>query len=234
MQFKKLAAITGSALMAGLSLAAPVLATSVTKLSNINTLVQTTGNIMPMFVIGATAATSDVAAAVDVAVGLAQYAKTSTEVNVPGATASVTGGVLLDTADTKMYLTQSVNKIKTILTATDIPTLLTSSSVEDTSGTKYEYSQYVNIGGKTMQFAQPDVSANIKDPAHLVKLGTSPDASNYLVQGWVSFTKQFNASKSIGKELTLFGKTFTISSETDNTQLVLFGLAGKETVTAGE
>ena len=236
MQFRKLAAITGSALMAGLSLAAPVLATSVTKLSDIGNLVQTTGNVMPMFVIGATAATSDVAAAVDVAVGLAQYAKTSSTVNVPGATASVTGGVLVDTADTKMYLTQNVNKIKTILTATDIPSLLTSNSVEDTSGTKYEYSQYVNIGDKTMQFAQPDVSASIKDPAYLVKLGTSPGvaAANYLVQGWVSFTKQFNASNAIGKELTLFGKTFTISSETDSTQLVMFGLAGKETVTAGE
>jgi hypothetical protein len=236
MQFRKLAAITGSALMAGLSLAAPVLATSVTKLSNIGNMVQTTGNVMPMFVIGATAATSDVAAAVDVAVGLAQYAKTSSTVNVPGATASVTGGVLVDTADTKMYLTQNVNKIKTILTATDIPSLLTSNSVEDTSGTKYEYSQYVNIGDKTMQFAQPDVSASIKDPAYLVKLGTSPGvaAANYLVQGWVSFTKQFNASNAIGKELTLFGKTFTISSETDSTQLVMFGLAGKETVTAGE
>ena len=234
MQFKKLAAITGSALMAGLSLAAPVLATSVTKLSDISTLVQTTGNVMPMFVIGATAATSDVAAAVDVAVGLAQYAKTTSTVTVPGATASVTGGVLLDTADTKMYLTQNINKIKTILTATDIPSLLTSNSVEDTSGTKYDYSQYVNIGSKAMQFAQPDVSANIKDPAFLVKLGTAADASNYVVQGWVSFTKQFNASNAIGKELTLFGKTFTISSETDSTQLVLFGLAGKETVTAGE
>jgi hypothetical protein len=234
MQFRKLAAITGSALMAGLSLAAPVLATSVTKLSDIGNLVQTTGNVMPMFVIGATAATSDVAAAVDVAVGLAQYAKTSSIVTVPGATASVTGGVLLDTADTKMYLTQNVNKIKTILTATDIPSLLASSSVEDTSGTKYEYSQYVNIGSKAMQFAQPDVSASIKDPAYLVKLDITPSASVYLVQGWVSFTKQFNASNAIGKELTLFGKTFTISSETDSTQLVMFGLAGKETVTAGE
>lgn len=234
MQFKKIAAITGSALMAGLSLAAPVLATTVTKLSDIGTMVQTTGNVMPMFVIGATAATSDVAAAVDVAVGLAQYAKTSSEVTVPGATASVTGGVLVDTADTKIYLTQAVNKVKTILTQTDISDLLGSSSVEDTSGTKYDYNQYLNVGGKVIQFAQPDISANIKDPAYLVKLGTSPSASDYLVQGWVSFTKQFNASNAIGKEMTLFGKTFTISSETDSTQLVMFGLAGKETVTAGE
>ena len=42
MQFKKIAAIAGSALMAGLSLAAPVLATSVTKLSDINKLVSVT------------------------------------------------------------------------------------------------------------------------------------------------------------------------------------------------
>ncbi|MEM5778285.1 MAG: S-layer protein [Candidatus Aenigmatarchaeota archaeon] len=235
MQFRKLAAITGSALMAGLSLAAPVLATSVTALKDINKLVGVTDSTVsfPLFVIGASAATSDVAGAVNMAVNLASYAKTSSEVTVPGAVATVTGGVMLDTADTKIYLTENVNKVKTILTAADVPTLLTSGYVEDESGTKYEYSQYLQVGGKTIKYKQPDVTGNVKEPAYLIELGTNP-SSSYLVQGWVSFTKQFNASNAIGKEISILGKTFTISSETDSTQLVLFGLAGKETITAGE
>ena len=184
-------------------------------------------------VVGASAATSDVVGAIDLGADLQQLSyvtKTAPGVGV----AQVTGGVSLDTADTKIYLTDVTNKAKTILTATDLPDFLTSGSVEDVNAVKYEYSQYLNIGGKTIQYAQPDVSSGIKDPAYLVKLGTSPGASAYLVQGWVSFTKQLNASNAVGKEIVLFGKSFTISSETDSTQLVLFGTTGKETITAGE
>ena len=87
MQFKKLAAITGSALMAAMSLAGPVLATSVTQLDNISDMVGVTDSTVsfPLFVIGANAATSDVAGAVDVAVNMAANAKTTSQVAVEGA-----------------------------------------------------------------------------------------------------------------------------------------------------
>jgi len=184
-------------------------------------------------VVGRGAAPHDVVGAIDLGAVLQQLfyvTKTAPGVGV----AQVTGGVSLDTADTKIYLTDATNKAKTILTATDLPTFLKSGSVEDIAGTKYEYSQYLNIGGKTIEYAQPDVAAGIKDPAYLVKLGTSPSATAYLVQGWVSFTKPLNASRAIGKELVLFGKSFTISAETDDTNLVLFGITAKETINAGE
>jgi len=184
-------------------------------------------------VVGKGAAPQDVVGAIDLGADLQQLSYVTKTAAGAGA-AQVTGGVSLDTADTKLYLTQATNKAKSILTATDLPTFLTSGSVEDTSGTKYEYSQYLNIGGKTIKYDQPDVASGIKDPAYLIKLGTSPGTSAYLVQGWISFTKPLNASNAVGKELVLFGKSFTISAETDSTNLVLFGTTGKETINAGE
>ena len=188
-------------------------------------------------VVGKGAAPQDVVGAIDLGADLQQLSYVTRTAAGAGA-AQVTGGVSLDTADTKLYLTDVTNKAKNILTVTDLPTFLASGSVEDTSGTKYQYSQYLNIGGKQIQYAQPDPSSGLKDPAYLIKLGTSPDASTYLVQGWVSFTKPFNATKAIGKELVLFGKSFTISADTGSSSypnsLVLFGTTGKETINAGE
>jgi len=184
-------------------------------------------------VVGRGAAPHDVVGAIDLGADLQQLSYV-TKTAAGAGPAQLTGGVSLDTADTKIYLTDVTNKAKSILTATDLPTFLKSGSVEDTAGTKYEYSQYLKIGGKTIQYAQPDVASGIKDPAYLIKLGTSPSADAYLVQGWVSFTKPFNASNAVGKELVLFGKSFTISAETDGTNLVLFGTTGKETIQAGE
>ena len=54
MQFKKLAAMAGTAVMAGLSIAAPVLATSVTEIQNYKDLVSVQDSTVsfPIFVVG--------------------------------------------------------------------------------------------------------------------------------------------------------------------------------------
>jgi len=70
MQFKKLAAITGSALMGLLSVAGPVLASTVTQVGQIDNLA-TSAAAFPLFVVGASAQTADVAGAVNIATGMA-------------------------------------------------------------------------------------------------------------------------------------------------------------------
>ena len=94
MQFKKLAALTGSAIMAGFSLAAPALA-AVTNVADIGGLAfgSSTGATFPTFVVGADAATSDVAAAINLAAYLAGNDYTS-------ATVSLSGGIVVDDAVT--------------------------------------------------------------------------------------------------------------------------------------
>jgi hypothetical protein len=187
-----------------------------------------------LVVVGDTASVSDVVGAIDVASALAQ--QVTKEVAVPGVSvATLTGGVSLDTADTKLYLGDYIDDAVQMLTSNDLPTVLKAGTVEDKSGTKYDYNQYLKIGHKQIMYTQPDVSSGLKDPTYLIKLGT--DASTgYLVQAWVSFTKSFNATDAVGKTIKLFGREFTISAESapDNSKLVLFGVSGKETIQAGE
>jgi len=184
-------------------------------------------------VVGKGAAPQDVVGAIDLGADLQQLSYV-TKTAAGAGPAQVTGGVSLDTADTKLYLGDNINKAKSTLTANDLPTLLASGSIEDSQGTKYDYSQYLTIGGKQITYAQEYVGGGLKDPVYKIVLGTSTPPSGYVLDAWVSFTKPFNASNAVGKELVLFGKSFTISAETDNTKLVLFGTTGKETIQAGE
>jgi hypothetical protein len=241
MQIKRFVASSLAALMAGATFAGAALAAT-----SVGGVLKTLGSQAVagtpyLVVVGDTAAASDVVGAIDVASALAQ--QVTKEVAVPGVSvATLTGGVSLDTADTKLYLGDVVGKAKNTLTSNDLPTLLASGSVEDEGGTKYEYSQYLSFptsspsGTNTyaITYDQEYVGGGLKDPVYKIILGTSQPPTNYLVRAWVSFNKPLNASKAVGKEIKLFGKSFTISSETDNTKLVLFGVSGKETIQAGE
>ncbi|MCX8190668.1 MAG: hypothetical protein N3D78_00530 [Candidatus Aenigmarchaeota archaeon] len=233
MQIRKFVASSLAALMAGATFSGAALA-AVNVSGVLGTLgSQSTAGTPYLVVVGDTAAASDIVGAIDVASALAQ--QVTREVTVPGLTAmTFTGGVSLDTADSKLYLNDNINTIKGTLTATDLPEVLASGSIEDETGTKYDYTQYMTIGGKQIQYAQPDVPGGQKDPTFLIKLGTSVSSNAYLLKMWTSFTKAFNASKAVGKELQLFGRTFVISGETDSTKLVLFGTAGEEVVEAGQ
>jgi hypothetical protein len=236
MQIKRFVASSLAALMAGATFAGAALAaTSVGGvLKTLGSQAAATPSTPYLVVVGDTAAASDVVGAIDVASALAQ--QVTREVTIPGVSvATLTGGVSLDTADTKLYLGDYIDSAIQMLTSNDLPTVLKAGTVEDKAGTKYDYNQYLTIGHKQIMYNQPDVSSGLKDPTYLIKLGT--DASTgYLVQAWVSFTKSFNATDAVGKTIKLFGKEFTISAESalDNSKLVLFGVSGKETIQAGE
>ncbi|MEM0259742.1 MAG: S-layer protein [Thermoproteota archaeon] len=233
MQIRKFVASSLAALMAGATFAGAALA-AVNVGGVLSHLGQQAATGTPyLVVVGDNAAASDIVGAIDVASALAQ--QVTREVTVPGlSVATLTGGVALDTADSKLYLGDEINKVKTTLTANDLPEFLASGSIEDENGVKYEYSQYLTIGDKQVKYEQPDTASGLKDPTFLIRLGTSVDTSNYLLNAWVTFNKEFDATKAVGKELSLFGKTFVISSETDNSQLVLFGTAGEDIIQAGE
>ncbi len=151
MQFKKLAAIAGSALMTGLALTGPVLATSVTELGKIADMVTVTDSTVsfPVFVIGAGAATGDVAGALDVAVNMAANAKTTSTVTteIPGE--SVTGGAKVATSGIFLEPYANPQRVKGIMTASDIPSLLGSGTFSSTTGGSFNYKQYIYLLGET-------------------------------------------------------------------------------------
>jgi hypothetical protein len=150
MQFRKLAAVAGSALMAGLALAGPVIATQVTQLGKISDMVSVSGTTasFPIFVIGASAQTADVAGAVDIATNLASNAVVTSSVTSTIAGESVTGGAKIATSG--IYLTPyySPQDVKGILTASDIPSLLGTGTYSASAGGSYQYKQYLYILGQ--------------------------------------------------------------------------------------
>jgi len=236
MQFKKLAAIAGSALMAGLSLAAPVLATSVTALKNINTMVSTTGTVLPVFVIGAAASPADVAGAVDIAAGLAQYAKTTTTVTTTTGAASVTGGVSMATPSNPLVMWNNFSSSKQVLTTTDLPDVLASGTYTDAGSVSSPYSQYLTFPTTNGQIVYETPTGGTAPSLGLRFTGTS-QVYNYLL----AFTKQLSETISsagsvanmVNTQISMLGKTWTITSAAVNgvKDLDLVMLSGKNSQT---
>jgi len=242
MQFKKLAAITGSALMAGLSLAAPVLATTVTALKDINKLVSVTDSTVsfPMFVIGATAATSDVAGAVDVAVNLASNAKTTSTVTTTTGAASITGGVSMATTSNPLVLWNPFASSKQVLTATDLPDVLASGTYVDANSVSYAYSQYLtftnNLNNGQIVYETPTGGTS---PSLGLKFAGSYQVYNYLL----AFTKQLSETSTtagsitnmVNTQLNILGKTWTVTSANvigaNDTALTMLSGKNSQTVT---
>ncbi len=230
MQFRKIAAVAGSALLAGATLATAGIAATVNTVGEITSKLGTPEEGFPMFVVGANAAASDVAAAIDIAVRLAANSKTTEPVQVTTAETTVTGGYLLETETNKLHYNDAINKAIQILTAKEINDLLASDTVEDENGQKYNYDQYLRIGGRTIVYDQP--TSTEKDPVFFVQLGTT--SANYLVQAEVVFDNALNVTKAKGKKITLFGQEFTIAPESTSSKLVLYKSSDKVTINAGE
>jgi hypothetical protein len=240
MQFKKLAAITGSALMAGLSLAAPVLATSVTKLSDVGKLVSASGTTVsyPMFVIGATAATADVAGAVDVAVNLASNAVVTQQVATSTGAISVSGGVNMATASNPVVMWENLSSSKQTLTASDLPDLLASGTYVDANSISTPFSQYLGFPTNDGQVVY-DTPNGGTAPSLGMKFAGSLTVYNYTL----AFTKQISEAigtsvtgkvdNLINTQLNMLGKTWTVTGATVNAakDLALTLLSGKNSQT---
>jgi hypothetical protein len=231
MQFKKLAAITGSALMAGLSLAVPVLATSVTALKDINKLVGVTDSTVsfPMFVIGATAATSDVAGAVDVAVNLASNAKTTKQVTVSGAGESVTGGVKIRTVGAEFTPWTNIRSVKTVLTGSEVD-FLKGGTFYLSTGSSGAFKEYLYLGGNDSSAAstQPqikyDTATGETSPSLYLYLPSNKQIYEYLLTFSTSLTLGTTDATAqtalIGSTIKMLGKDFAISDATSTSTAI--------------
>jgi len=239
MQFKKLAAITGSALMTGLALAGPVLATSVTALSNIADLVSVTDSTLsfPIFVIGANAATDDVAAAVDVAVNMASNAKTSEDVScVGGGAVGITGGVSMATGTNPLVLWDNFSSSRQVLTATDLPEILASSNYVDQASVSVPYSQYLTF---TNAAANGQIVYDTRSGGTQPELGLRFNGGSSVYTYLLAFTKRVSEVASTGtvtnmvnSQLNMLGKTWTITTATSGVDtLALTMLSGKNAQT---
>jgi hypothetical protein len=176
----------------------------------------------------------DVLGASDVAAGMAGFATRDRAIG-GAAEVSVSGGVGLSTANTKIFGGDSINTAKDTLTSDDLPSILASGTFEDSDGNSYDYDQYIVVGDSTVGLSlsnSDDVLGD--DPATLIDIGTTAGDPAYTLR--IIFNDDLNFSNSdVGSNtIDLFGTSYTISSDSDADTLILFGGANKQTLTEGE
>jgi hypothetical protein len=173
----------------------------------------------------------DVLGAADVAAGMAGFATVDRAVG--GTTdVSVSGGVSLSTANTKIFGGDSINVAKDTLTSDDLPSILASGTFEDDDGNTYDYDQYIVVGSSAV--ALSNSGDDLDDPALLIQIGTAYGSPAYTMRVVFNDDLNFSNSDVDGNEIELFGTTYTVSSDSDTDTLVLFGGANKQTVSEGQ
>ncbi|MBX4196841.1 hypothetical protein KW805_04600 [Candidatus Pacearchaeota archaeon] len=142
---------------------------------------------------------------------------------------SVTGEAAPLFTGTKLYVNDSLNAVKTVMTKTELPTVLASGTFS--GNVDATYTQTIDIGSNPqVTFAKQPTSSD--DPQFGLTLSTS--TANYLYNTSVTFNKaiNFTHADSKGADMTLFGQKFTVASSTDTTNLVLLKTAEKISLTS--
>jgi len=226
-KIKRIGAGILGTVMAGASLLAPALAAD---LSDYPKPFVDDGVTDFLIVIGANADPADVVGAINLAVRLGGERTETKTVETTGTETTVSEGASLFTSSTKLYVGDAINKVTQTLTSNDLD-ILADQTFTDDNGVDYKYSQYIKVGSNAITFAQQDTDA---DPVVAIQMSTS--SSNPLYNISISFNKalSFNSSASEGQEIVLMGKTYTISSDTDEDTIVLYGSAIEETLEAGQ
>ncbi len=195
----------------------------------------TDGNVDTLIVVGSKPTAyvadrvKDIAGAINIAARLGSVPGETRTLTASGVTTTtVSGGVALETENTKLYLDSNIDDAKEALTSEDLPTLLASGTFTDDAGEEYEYDQYIYPGTLPIVFGKPD---DLDDPVVYVNTGSST-----IYTATVVFNDEINFSSSDvqGNDIKLFGKDFTIGSGSTNTDIILYAAAQDVTVAPGE
>ena len=237
MQFKKIAAVAGSALMAGMTLAGAALAA--TNVGNIAELATPSDHIanFPLFVIGKTATTEDVAGAVNIAVRMAAESKTTTTAETTTTTAAVDGverdGIAPGTSSTANLYTAITGG--SALPNSGILKNAHYSNLKDSTfshrSTDYDYREQVDVTGVTLRH---DLSTDKINGTEKMVVGTNGDIKYEFVfekDVWINNTattsgQLANPEYSNPIKIQMLGKDFTIVGVGANSIKMLSGEIG--------
>jgi len=240
MQFRKIAAIAGSALMAGMTLAgAAMAATNVGNIANLAT--PPAGATManfPIFVIGKTAASADVAGAIDIAVRMAAESKTTTTATTTGTSAAVTGlerdGISIGTSSTSILSTS--NGVGTAFPATNLTNIhfdgLKKSSVRwSGDSSDYNYKEQVDVSGINVRHS---LTENYINGTEKLVVGTSGAIKyEYVFDTTFNFTTKDGSKGTLISpqyayplQITMMGKQFSIVGASSDSLLMMSGNTG--------
>ncbi len=181
---------------------------------------------------GANAAFTDLVAVTDISSYLStELAKqTATGSGGTGATPTITGEAApLFSSGTKLYINDTLNTVKSVVTKSDLPTVLKDGSFS--GNVDASYTQTIEVGfNPQITYAGKQPTSDL-DPQFLIT--TSTAAANYIYNASLTFSKAVNLTHadSEGQDITMFGQKFTIASATDETVLVLLKTAEKVALT---
>jgi hypothetical protein len=206
--FRKVSAIAASALMIGLTM-------GVAAAANYPAPFVAGGSSDVAIVYGASASNLDAVQAGNIEANLQSYMSggtTSSVTNVNGE------AVDLGTSGTRLYMSDTINKVKGILTKSDLPTVLADGTFSGNVDTTY--SQTIEIGAyPNITFAKQPTSSD--DPNLGIALNTQTSKAAFNMTVAFGKSVNFTSADSEGQDINLFGKTYTVGSATDATDLVL-------------
>ena len=213
---KKVATILGSAIMLGSTVGLAAAASVPSSFSSSGVAV----------VVGSGNGVNDAIAASAIQADLLTEA--SAAAGTTSTTTTVTGdAVALDSGSTRIYLNTKLNVAKTLLTKSDLPTVLGEFTFSGNVDSKL--TSTISVGANQITFAKQPSSSD--DPVLGITLGSAASAPLYSAIVTMP-TVSFNNTDSEGENIHLFGKDFVISTATDGTSLVLFSSAQEVGLTA--
>ncbi len=181
-------------------------------------------------VVGSNAATGDFLAAADLGTNLqAELAKLTATSGVAGAVSTSGETASLYTSSSKIYANSTLNAVKSVLTKTELPTVLKEESFSGNVDAKT--TQTIVLGSyPQVTFAKQPTSS--EDP--VFALTTSSSSGLHTYNATVDFNKAviINHSDSKNQQLTLFGQKFTVGASTGATDLILLKEASKVDLTS--
>src|SRR3989344_7130588 len=199
MQFRKIAAVTGSAIMAGMTFAGAALA-AVTNVADFGMLASASDGKaqLPLFVIGAQAKTSDVAAAINLAARLAGNAVTTSKVSTTAAGAVADGITFRMEIGNTTALTRDFDPTSLVSLQSKkrggYPASFLNEGTITISGTDYKYYELIGMASAHLQGALGSAyrvergtvgAGNFEDA--LQDLGISMPSLEPLVDGHLPF-----------------------------------------------
>ncbi|MCR4327151.1 MAG: hypothetical protein NUV46_01050 [Nanoarchaeota archaeon] len=161
--------------------------------------------------------------------------QTSLASYVTGESTTIDGESISLASGSDLYLNDDLAENIQTITKSNLPNTLADGTFTDDGGTDYDYEQTISIGTNTANnVAFSDSDNDFNDPAIIMDLSTS--TANYAYRWSVTFDNAvaFNATDSEGEELVLFGKTYTVGTDTDADTLVLLGGSDSTLINVGE
>ncbi len=136
----------------------------------------------------------------------------------------------LFTSSTPLQLNNSVNSVKTSITETNLPSVLSDTSFSGDVDANVEFR--ITLGSNP-RLVFDKIPTSSVDP--IVGVSYATTSGSYLYNATATFSKSvaFNHSDSEGSDITLFGQKFLIGSATDGTNLVLFKSAERVSLSVG-